>query len=345
MARTPAKKRRAPVERKPTPSPDRKDKVAGKLSAFVKPGQQLRYVDKLKERHLWPLSRGKEHRPSREKGPTTTPYVVVPTGPGDVGSRPIPDQQALYNASVQVVDGAGNAVLSPVSGRTYRLRCRVINRGGAGAFGGVAEFYVAPPWVIDNAASTPGSLLPAKGYAGFSAIAGGSVVVECPNPWTPVNDTEAASSVVVHAFDTFVDRVVRRFDARQDRHVGRRDRIPDFSGVWDGMESANIIHQVATRIRIVVAQNYLNVSVGFYSEVGSGIPSTPQETANGIIVNGQAQLSSIEVWGPNNVPFTSNEWTLALTAAGVLHFEHHAHYLMPGDGRPDTHTNGDLHRV
>jgi hypothetical protein len=56
-------------------------------------------------------------------------------------------------------------------------------------------------------------------------------------------------------------------------------------------------------------------------------------------------LNSTETWGPNHVPFTSNQWTLSITPAGLLHFDHHRHFLMPGDTRPDADSHGDLQRV
>jgi hypothetical protein len=336
---------KGPTGGKPVSTKGRTESEATEKSRpFVKPGQSLRYVEKLNERASWPPLRGKE-RPGREKRPTITPYIVVAAFPGENGSRPIGDQQALYNASVQIIDTVGASVLAPVKGSTYFLRCSVANLGGAGAFGGMAEFYVAPPSVLDNAAATIGAILPAKGYSGFSAMPGSTVTFQCPNSWTPISDAEAASSIVVQAYDAFVGRVVRGFGARQDRHVGRRDYIPDFNGVWDGTESANIIHGTPTLIRIVITQNYLDVNAAIYMQLGGGIPPTPQDTTSGTILGGQVQLSSTEYWGPSHEPFTSNQWTLSIRPGGLLHFEHHRHYLIPGDGRPDLNTSGDLHRI
>jgi hypothetical protein len=313
---------------------------------FVKPGKRLHFVDKLKEQGYWPLLDKKRRPPrDRERGPTITPFVLIPAVAGDNGARPIADQEALYNASVQILNATGNPVLTPTKGSTYSLRCIVSNRGGAGAFGGMAEFYVAPAATLDAVAGSASALLPLKGLTGFSAMPGATVAVTCPKPWVPVTDDEAASSILVQAYDAFVDKVVLRFDARQDRHVGRRDFIPDFSGIWDGMESANPLHGVPTRIRIVITQNYLTVNAGFYMELGGGIPSTPQDTASGTILNGQVTLSSTEYIGSPAVPFTSNQWKLRIGPGGLLHFDHHRHYLMPGDTRPDTDTYGDLHRL
>jgi hypothetical protein len=341
--------RRGKTEKK---KPAEKRKPADATRPFVKPGQPLGYVDKLKGRGLWPPKRVRKRGKNgddgqHEKGPTTTPYLVVPAVPGDPGVRPISGQQALYNRSVQIIDGFGNPVLSPVSGSTYRLRCRVTNRGGAGAYGGIIEFYVAPPATLDNAATTPGATLPAKGYAGFVAAPGATVVVDCPHTWTPTAAGEATNTVEVQAYDAFVDQVTHRFDARRDRHVGRRDHIPDFSGVWEGMESGNTIHGTPTRIRIVVTQDYLNVSAGFYEEVGGGIPASPQSSASSAIFAGQALFAAIEYIGPSNAPqaFAESHWTVSLTPTGLLHFTHHKHYLMPGDTRPDWDTTGDLRRV
>lgn len=308
---------------------------------FVKPGEQLGYVDKLKERGLWPPKRDKESQGTAHQ-PTTTPFVVVPAVPFDPGLRPISDDQVLYNQNLEILDPLGHPVLMPAAGTTYRIRASVTNSGGCGAFGGLAEFYVAPAAAIDRAVAVPGTTLKALGYAGFSAVPGATVHLDCPNAWTPSNDTEAGYTVVVQAYDAFLDLVTRRFDARQDRHVGRRDHIPHFAGIWNGLEYYDT---TPYQIRIVITQGGLNVNASFYMPVGSGLPTTPQDTASGTITGGRVHLNSTETWGPNHVPFTSNQWTLSITQAGLLHFDHHRHYLMPGDTRTDKDSHGDLTRM
>ena len=317
---------------------------AGKPAPYVKPGRQLRFMEKIKAQGCWP-PRGKDADHGREKGPTITPYIIAPCNSGDGGARPIPSLQANFSKSIEVIDPMGIPVLEPRAGTGYTLRCHVVNHGGAGAFGGIAEFYVSNPQSFNTAAATTGAVLPMNGLAGFSVLPGKSVVVDCPKKWIPVSDAEAASSILVQAYDVFADKVVGRFDARNDRHVARRDHIADFSGVWDGMESANPLHGVPTLERIVIVQNYLDVQVGFYSQLGGGIPAQPQDSGTGTIVNNQIQISTTEYWGPSQTPFTSNQWMLSLTSGGLIHFTHHRHYLMPGDGRPDTDTFGDLHRT
>jgi len=312
---------------------------------WVKPGEQLGYVDKLKKRDAWPPKKAKRYRPphpGNEKRPVATPFVVVQAGGGDFGARPIPDAQAFNNASIQILDTLSHPVDRAVPGQTYRLRCRIWNRGAEGAYAGIAEFYVGTAALFNQHAINH-QPTKAQGYAGFSAGPGGFVDAISPNPWTPATAAESRSSIVVQAYDPFTDRVQQPFDARNDRHVGRRDYIPDFSGIWDGMESANQIHQVPTLIRIVVTQAGANVNVGFYSQVSGGIPSTPQDSASGTIVNGKINVNTTEFIGGN--PFTQNQWELSLTPAGKLHFEHFRQYVAPGDTRPDTHTNGDLTHI
>jgi hypothetical protein len=308
---------------------------------FVKPGTQLQYAGKLKERNQWPPKSGKD-TPGTTQGPVTTPYLVVPAMPFDPGLRPISDDQVLYNQNLEILDGLGHPVLLPVAGTTYRIRASVNNRGGCGAFGGIAEFYVAPAATIDHAAAVPGTTLKALGYTGFTALPGATVSLNCPNAWTPANDAEATYTLVVQAYDAFLDLVTHRFDARQDRHVGRRDHIPNFAGIWNGLEYVN---NSPYQIRIVITQNVLNVNAAFYMQVSGGLPASPQDTASGTITGGHVQLNSTETWGPSHVPFTSNQWTLSITPAGLLHFDHHRHYLMPGDTRPDTDSHGDLQRM
>jgi hypothetical protein len=308
---------------------------------YVKPGEQLHYVDKLKERGQWPPKRAK-YGTDGQRGPTTIPFLVVPAMAFDPGLRPISDDQALYNQNLQILDPLGHPVLAPVAGTTYRIRASVTNRGGCGAFGGLAEFHIAPAATIDHAAAVPGTTFRALGYAGFSAAPGATVNVDCPNPWTPANAAEANNSVVVQAYDAFLDLVAHRFDARQDRHIGRRDHIPNFAGVWDGFEIQN---NSSYKIRIIITQNGLTVNASFYMQLSGSIPSTPQDSASGTITGGHVQMNSTETWGPSHVLFTSNHWTLSITPAGLLHFDHHRHFLMPGDTRPDADSHGDLQRV
>jgi hypothetical protein len=309
---------------------------------FVRPGELLGFAAELKQKKAWPPKRtgGDQHH----KGPTMTPYLVVRAFAGDAGVRPINALQAHYSPSVQILDQAGTPVMTPSVGQSYRLRAQVLNRGALGAFAGLANFYVAPPATFDSLATVPGSALPAQGLTGFMALPGQTVTVESPRQWIPASEAEAASSILVQAFDSLIDMIQQPFSAETDRHVGRHDPVPDLSGVWDGMESANPIHQAPTKIRFVITQSGTTVNVGIFSEVGSppSFPATPQDAGTAQIINGVVHLSTVEVWGPSHQPFTQNDWVIWLTTPTLLHFTHHTHFLMPGDTRPDCDTFGDL---
>src|SRR5262249_33517708 len=92
--------------------------------------------------------------------------------------------------------------------------------------------YVGRPELFDQSA-LGGSIGRAKGYASFVARPNTLVSVRCPVTWTLDGPADATSSVLVQAYDLCLDPLVRRFDARSDRHVGRLD-LADFSGRWQG---------------------------------------------------------------------------------------------------------------
>lgn len=334
----------------------------------VRPGEPLGYVDRLQRQDLWPLS----NIPYRRNDVTATPYLVVAAAPGDDGARPLPSQLALHNGSIQILDSAGTLVASPVAGITYTLRCTVINLGTTAAYGGLANFYVAPSADLDAAVRTPNPLMKALGYTGFVVQPSSSAIITCPKSWTPSTGLEATSSVLAHVYDPFFDPLIRPFDARNDRHVGRQDTILDFSGVWEGREAFVNNPTLSNLIRLVITQSGLTVNMAAYMQVSSlpgplhpgtvvtpgtivigpigasspitsGLPANPQETGSGIIADSQVQFSITEIL--TGVPFTENQWTLTLPDPDTLHFEHHVHFVMPGDTRADQDLFGDLHRV
>lgn len=207
------------------------------IQPFVKPGEPLGYVAALKGRDNWPPKR-RDPKPDDRRG-TVTPYLVVPTTEGDMGVRPLPASQALYNSSVEIVDSGGSIVTNPVPGTEYTLRCRAINLGAAGAYGGMAEFYIGTVADFDAHASAAGSIMPIFALTGFTAAPGATVTITCPKRWTPQDAAEAESSIVVAVYDAFVDPVTQPFNAAEDRHIGRHDPVPDFSGTWNGLEVFN----------------------------------------------------------------------------------------------------------
>jgi len=113
---------------------------------------------------------------------------------------------------------------------------------------------------------------------GFVVMPDASVTISCRRKWKPADDAEASSSLVVHAYDALLDPPTRRFDARSDRHVGRRDSIPDFSGTWNGLQY--VAPGPLGRgylYRVVIEQTGAAVNVTIFEEITevSGITPVP----------------------------------------------------------------------
>jgi hypothetical protein len=242
-----------------------------------------------------------------------SPYLVVQAAAGDQGVRPLlNDQQVLYSQSVQILDG-GNSVTVPQKNKSYTLACQVTNLGNLGAFGGIAEFYVAAPATVDTLASTPKPLLKASGYEGFTAKPGETVTVTSRNPWKPLTDQEAMSTIVVHAHDPFNDLIKLRFDARRDRHVGRRD-IPDFGGTWNGILTGRAVTPGTWNVRLDITQAVQNLTIAIYIAQGA-LPTTPQTTVLNVAVgNGTASFTAPQ----GSVAPPISNWQLTRQGANSL---------------------------
>jgi hypothetical protein len=232
------------------------------------------------------------------------------------------------------------AVDRPVAGGTYTVEALVVNHGVAGAYFGLADFYVADPADVDAAAGG-GPAPPALGRGGFTVNGQAAVVARCPQPWSPANDAEAARAVVVHAYDPTSDGLTARFDAHADRHVGRRDPIADFAGVWDGTFVTNW-GPTSFLVRLVITQTGSAVTVGFYLQVSGGLPANPQWTGTGTAAADQVSGFTTENLG--GAPFTTNAWTLTLTGADALHLDNLETFVAPGDSRGMQTWSGDLTR-
>lgn len=323
---------RRPREPKPKPG-DREPRP------WVKDGGQLGYATDLRKAKRWPPDR-RRGRDDDKDHPVATAYLVVPFDPADAGARPIADARVLYNASVTLRDAAGTAVERPVAGGTYAIEALVANRGVAPAYFGLADFYVADPAAIDVAAAG-GPVPPALGRGGFTLNGQAATVARCPVAWSPATDAEAAQAVVVQAYDPTSDALAVPFDAHADRHVGRRDPIADFAGVWDGTFTTNW-GPWPYLLRLIVTQTGTAVTVAFYVQVGGQLPANPQWTGTGTAAANQVSGFTIENNG--GAPFTSNQWTLTLTGPTALHVDNLVTYIAPGDTRPSQTWSGDLAR-
>ena len=216
----------------------------------VRPGERLAFTRALIKAKQWPPTK---IRRRRTDVPPAMPYIVVPADAADDGARPIDRERAVHSTAIEVLDAAGAPVEHPQPGVAYSVRATLRNLGPAAAYGGVAEFFVA------------GETL---GVEGFLAQPGSAVTVRCRRAWTPADAAAAAATVVVCAYDALLDRPERRFAPAEDRHVGQRDLLADFSGTWDGQAHfANSPGGGGTMYRVVVAQTGLAVDVSIFQQV------------------------------------------------------------------------------
>lgn len=318
--------------RPPRPPQDRP------LRPWVDPGGQLGYARDLEKAGQWPPTRKPPVRDPEH--PVATAYLVVPFDPADAGVRPVADARVQYSASVRVLDPAGTSVEQPAAGETYAIEATVINRGVAPAYFGLAQFYAAPAAAVDTAAAG-GPAPAALGFAGFLANPVASAVVRCGRSWSPLTPDEAASTLLVHAYDPTSDALTAPFDAHADRHVGRRDPIANFAGVWDGTITTSW-GPGSTLLRLIVTQTATSLSMGYYGQVMHGLPSNPQWTGSGMVSGNQATGFTTEML--DGAPFTTNAWSLTLTGSTTLEFFNHCEFVAPGDTRGTQIQTGTLSR-
>lgn len=166
------------------------------------------------------------------KGPTATPYLIIPAGAGDTGTRPLAGDQALQSRSIQA------AIANPQAAGGWnefqiQLSCTVQNLGTAPSSAALAEFYVGTSigiWNPSHATLTPAQVQAATQLVGrttFTASAGATTTVTCPTMWTPGDAQSAQQGVLVQVSDLFTDPIAMRFDALNDRHVARADDVMD----------------------------------------------------------------------------------------------------------------------
>ncbi len=208
------------------------------VKPFVKPGEQLNYARRLKERGLWPPRLHKQDDNGNHREKVTTPFLVIPATPPDIGLRPLPNSTAFHSKGIWLEDMAGIVVTTPVVGGKYIIKCRIRNNGAVPSYGGLADFFVNKPSAFVAAAGTTVSL-PALGHTGFFIKQGEEKIIPCPKPWQPGSAEELTHAIVVHAFDPFTDNITLRYDAKNDRHVGRHDNTADLY-VRDWTDSAMV---------------------------------------------------------------------------------------------------------
>jgi hypothetical protein len=308
---------------------------------WVKPGGTLGYARDLKKARKWPPKDRDRKPPKRDREhPVATAYLVVPFGPADLGARPVADARVQYSAGVRILASGGTLVDQPVAGDTYAIEATVDNRGVAPAYLGLADFYAAPAADVD-AAAAGGPAPPALGHTGFIVNPASSTIVRCPRPWSPQTADEARATIVVQAYDPTSDMLVAPFDAHADRHVGRRDPVADFAGVWDGTITTSWGTSTYLQ-RLIITQTGMTITMGYYGQVGGVLPTNPQWSDSGAVSGNQATGFTSENLGGS--PFTTNAWTLTLTGPNALDFYNHREYVAPGDTRGTQIETGTLTR-
>lgn len=311
------------------------------MRPWVEPGSALGYARDLKKARQWPPRKGDRKPPRRDpEHPVATAHLVVPFEPSDLGARPVADARVQHSAGVRIVGPGGTPVEQPVAGETYTIEAIVHNRGVAPAYLGLADFYVAAAGDVD-AAAAGGAIPPALGRTGFVVNPAARTVVRCPRPWAPQTPADARSTIVVQAYDPTSDMLIAPFDAHADRHVGRRDAVEDFAGVWDGTITTSWGPSTYLQ-RLIVTQTGTTITMGYYGQVGGVLPANPQWSDSGAVSGNQATGFTTEYLGGS--PFTTNAWTLTLTGPQTLEFYNHREYVAPGDTRGTQIETGTLTR-
>jgi hypothetical protein len=170
--------------------------------------------------------------PPANEGATTMPFLMIPSVPGDSGTRPLPVDQALTNQSITA------DIANPDAARGWRdfaiqLSCVVANLGAGPSSAGMIEFYVGANisiWNLGHRSMTPAQVQTSThlvGRGSFTVPPGAAVTVRCPQLWVPGKSDVAQKGVLVQVTDLFADRITAPFDAIGDRHVSRNDEVMD----------------------------------------------------------------------------------------------------------------------
>ncbi len=213
------------------------------VESFTQPGEPLGFVADLQERGLWPPRLHDRKDTNNDDRKATTPFLLIPTTATDDGLRPQPISITFHSKGIWLENIGGAVVTAPVVGGHYRIKCRIRNMGAFPAYGGLADFFVNKPTVFTGVAGS-NTTLPALGHTGFSLIQGQETVITCPNLWQPMTADDLTASLVAHVYDLFADKISSRFDAQNDRHVGRHDFKSDLY-VRDWTDS-DVVHDTGT---------------------------------------------------------------------------------------------------
>lgn len=114
---------------------------------------------------------------------------------------------------------------------------------------------------------------------------------------------------------------------------------PDFSGTWNGTQNTQT-DQIP--IRFVISQCGPMINAAIYLSQNDQLPSSPQETGLGTMVNGQMTVET--TFSVSAGYFFYDRWSMTLAGSNHMTFTDFTHYLDPGDTTPDTTTTGSADR-
>jgi hypothetical protein len=146
-----------------------------------------------------------------------TPWLVVRYAPGDVGDRPLPASTVFWESPDVWVTGPGG-FNQPVPGVANKVFARVTNYGLQQANGVVVKFW----WADPSLAITESTAHPiGVGFADIPSLR--SQVVECPQPWVPIEENGGHECLIAEAYVPITDPLTTPMDPVADRHVGQKN--------------------------------------------------------------------------------------------------------------------------
>lgn len=245
---------------------------------------------------------------------TTTPPTATPTSP------PPPTFNGSWTGTEQV------------NGSSYQFQVNAVQCGNqvyASFFGQVGGGLPNTPQDIgDGMASGNSVTITSNEYVNKMPFA--------QNTWvlTLVSSTSLQMTQTKHYADGRADLHGSATLPLTSTSVGS---APDFSGTWNGNEMVN---GGSYQERFIIRQCHIYVHADMYFQVSGGLPSTPQDSADGFFDGSQVTLENVEYTGGS--PFTYNMWNLTLPSADDLHVVGYRKFIDPGDTRSDQNSVADL---
>jgi len=154
---------------------------------------------------------------SRKETEHYTPWLVIRANYGDFGNRSLAAGSVFWESpDVWVQSSLG--INQPVVGENNTVFARVNNYGMQYATGVMVKFWWANPSlaITESTANLIGI-----GYANVPS--GWSVDVQCPNPWTPVEENGGHECLIAEAYIPVKDPLTAPMDPLDDRHVGQKN--------------------------------------------------------------------------------------------------------------------------